>query len=65
MPPTEAGTAMSYEISDTETRRRPDEDRAREWLKRQLEWEEILVSLRDSGDRSARRRPPGREAAAA
>jgi hypothetical protein len=56
---------MSHETSETETRRRPDEDRAREWLKRQLEWEEILLALRDSGDRSARRHPPGREAAAA
>jgi hypothetical protein len=56
---------MSHEISDTDTRRRPDEDRAREWLRSQLEWEDILLALRDSGDRSTRRRPPGREAAAA
>jgi len=56
---------MSHEISDTETRRRPDEDRAREWLRRQLEWEQTLSALRDSGDHAARRRPPGREAAAA
>jgi hypothetical protein len=56
---------MSHEISDTETRRTLDRDRARQWLKRQLEWEEILLALRDSGDRSARRRPPGREATAA
>jgi hypothetical protein len=55
---------MNHEISDAETRR-SDVDRAREWLKSQLEWEEILLALRDSGDRSARHRPPGREAAAA
>jgi hypothetical protein len=56
---------MSHELSNKETRRRPDEDRAREWLRSQLEWEEILLALRDTGDGSTRRRPPGREAAAA
>ncbi len=56
---------MNHEVSETNTRRTPDDDRAREWLKRQLEWEELLLALRDAGNRPGRRRPPGRDAAAA
>ena len=52
-------------IDHSARRRGPDEDRARSWLRSQLEWEEILAALRDATGRSTRRRPPGREPAAA
>ena len=68
MPPTRQVNHMTDRITDDMTgdaRRRPDNDRAREWLRRQLEWEEILAALRDAGDSSVPRRRPGRKAAAA
>jgi hypothetical protein len=50
--------------SDTrsESRLHTDEERALRWLKRSLEWEEILAALRDVGDgrqsQPAQRREP-------
>jgi len=45
---------------------RPDREQARDWLRRQLEWEAVLDALRDArfGDAPAAR-PPQREPAAA
>ena len=44
----------------------PDADRARDWLKRQLQWEDVLDALREAGrgERPAAR-PQQREPAAA
>jgi hypothetical protein len=44
----------------------PDEERARDWLRRQLQWEDVLDALRDAhrGERPAAR-PQRREPAAA
>ena len=35
----------------SENRLHSDNERALRWLKRRLEWEEILAALRDPGDR--------------
>ena len=43
-----------------------DDERALRWLKRQLEWEEILAELRSvGGPRHAEREPQAQEPAAA
>jgi len=49
-----------------DTRRRSDEDAARRWLRRQLEWEQTLAALRDArpGSRIRRRSRARGDAAA-
>ena len=54
------------EIMRSETRIRTDDEQALRWLKRSLEWEEILTALRDAGDgRQSQPAPQRREPAAA
>jgi len=49
----------------SETRLHADEAQALRWLKRRLEWEEILAALRDSGDGTLREPAPQRREPAA
>ncbi len=50
----------------TENRPSADEERARRWLQRRLEWEDILAALRDAGrGRCAAPEPAEQEPAAA
>jgi len=50
----------------SENRLHSDDERALRWLKRRLEWEEILAALRDAGDqRHPEPAPQRREPAAA
>jgi hypothetical protein len=50
---------VGRQIVTTDLRLREEEDRARRWLQRQLEWEDILGALRD-----ARRGDPAEPTAA-
>jgi hypothetical protein len=41
---------MTVDMHAAIARRRPDAERARSWLERQLEWEAILAALREAGE---------------
>jgi hypothetical protein len=42
-------TDVGRQIMTTDIRLRDQQDRAKRWLQRQLEWEDILGALRDAG----------------
>jgi hypothetical protein len=52
---------MTGNTQTGKSRLRPDGERARSWLERQLEWEQILTALRDAGRAGAGRDPSGPE----
>jgi hypothetical protein len=52
-------------IMRTEKRLHPDNERALLWLKRSLEWEQILDALRDTGGRDRHEPAPQQQEPAA